>query len=283
MTSSALVPRGPSKVDREFVIGLGRAFAGALIFALPMLMTMEMWWLGFYMHPLRLALLVVVILPLLVGLSRLGGFRPTSRLRDEVADAFVACLIAAAAAAIILYVFGLITADMTVRELVGKITLQAVPGSIGAMLARNQLHEASLAIAEKDPKVPSYGGELFLMAVGALFLGFNVAPTEEMIFIAYKMTVWHEISLVALSLVLMHGFVFAVNFRGGGKRAPGISFASVFARFTLVGYAIVLLVSLYILWTFGRIDGLSLEETISASVVLGFPGAIGAALARLVL
>ena len=283
MTSSALVPRGPSKVDREFVIGLGRAFAGALIFALPMLMTMEMWWLGFYMHPLRLALLVVVILPLLVGLSRLGGFRPTSRLRDEVADAFVACLIAAAAAAIILYVFGLITADMTVRELVGKITLQAVPGSIGAMLARNQLHEASLAMAEKDPKVPSYGGELFLMAVGALFLGFNVAPTEEMIFIAYKMTVWHEISLVALSLVLMHGFVFAVNFRGGGKRAPGISFASVFARFTLVGYAIVLLVSLYILWTFGRIDGLSLEETISASVVLGFPGAIGAALARLVL
>jgi putative integral membrane protein (TIGR02587 family) len=283
MASSALVPRGPSKVDREFVIGLGRAFAGALIFALPMLMTMEMWWLGFYMHPLRLALLVVVILPLLVGLSRLGGFRPTSRLRDEVADAFVACLIAAAAAAIILYVFGLITADMTVRELVGKITLQAVPGSIGAMLARNQLHEASLAIAEKDPKVPSYGGELFLMAVGALFLGFNVAPTEEMIFIAYKMTVWHEISLVALSLVLMHGFVFAVNFRGGGKRAPGISFASVFARFTLVGYAIVLLVSLYILWTFGRIDGLSLEETISASVVLGFPGAIGAALARLVL
>jgi putative integral membrane protein (TIGR02587 family) len=283
MTSSALVPRGPSKVDREFVIGLGRAFAGALIFALPMLMTMEMWWLGFYMHPLRLALLVVVILPLLVGLSRLGGFRPTSRLRDEVADAFVACLIAAAAAAIILYVFGLITADMTVRELVGKITLQAVPGSIGAMLARNQLHEASLAMAEKDPKVPSYAGELFLMAVGALFLGFNVAPTEEMIFIAYKMTVWHEISLVALSLVLMHGFVFAVNFRGGGKRAPGISFASVFARFTLVGYAIVLLVSLYILWTFGRIDGLSLEETISASVVLGFPGAIGAALARLVL
>jgi putative integral membrane protein (TIGR02587 family) len=283
MASSALAPRGPSKVDREFVIGLGRAFAGALIFALPMLMTMEMWWLGFYMHPLRLALLVVVILPLLVGLSRLGGFRPTSRLRDEVADAFVACLVAAAAAAIILYAFGLVTADMTAREIVGKITLQAVPGSIGAMLARNQLHEASLAVAEKDPKVPSYGGELFLMAVGALFLGFNVAPTEEMIFIAYKMTVWREISLVALSLALMHGFVFAVNFRGGGKRAPGISFASVFARFTLVGYAIVLLVSLYILWTFGRVDGLSLEETISASLVLGFPGAIGAALARLVL
>ncbi len=31
----------------EFAVDAARAFAGALIFALPMLMTMEMWWLGF--------------------------------------------------------------------------------------------------------------------------------------------------------------------------------------------------------------------------------------------
>ena len=30
----------------EFGIEVARALAGALIFALPMLMTMEMWWLG---------------------------------------------------------------------------------------------------------------------------------------------------------------------------------------------------------------------------------------------
>jgi hypothetical protein len=33
--------------NRVFLVGLGRAFGGALIFSLPMLMTMEMWWLGF--------------------------------------------------------------------------------------------------------------------------------------------------------------------------------------------------------------------------------------------
>jgi uncharacterized membrane protein len=37
------------------------------------------------------------------------------------------------------------------------------------------------------------------------------------------------------------------------------------------------------LWTFGRTDGTALQEIISAVVVLGFPCAIGAAAARLIL
>lgn len=53
---------------------LGRAFGGALIFILPMLMTMEMWWLGFYMERHRLALLLLVNIPLLVLLARHIGF-----------------------------------------------------------------------------------------------------------------------------------------------------------------------------------------------------------------
>ena len=40
--------------EERFRVGLARAFAGAIIFALPLLMTMEMWWLGFYMVRHRL-------------------------------------------------------------------------------------------------------------------------------------------------------------------------------------------------------------------------------------
>ena len=60
--------------SRDYAIGLARAFGGANIFALPLLMTMEMWWLGFYLDPLRLALFLVVNFAVLVGLSRFGGF-----------------------------------------------------------------------------------------------------------------------------------------------------------------------------------------------------------------
>jgi uncharacterized membrane protein len=40
--------------------------------------------------------------------------------------------------------------------------------------------------------------------------------------------------------------------------------------------------SAYMLWTFGRLEGLSLLAAMKVCVVLGFPAAIGAAAARLI-
>jgi len=257
---------------------LGRAFAGALIFGLPMLMTMEMWWLGFYMAPPRLALLLLLVLPLLVKLSRYAGFRRTARLRDDVADALVAVAIAGPTAFLVLALFGAIDADMSLREILGKVALQAVPGSIGAMLARSQLGGGRRRETEA-----TYAGELFLMVAGALFLSLNVAPTEEVVLIAHTMSAWQEVGLLLLTLLLMHAFVFLLEFGGTERAAPGAGFWTVFARFTVVGYAMVLLVSLFVLWTFGRVDGMHPEEVLSAAVVLGFPGGVGAAVARLIL
>jgi uncharacterized membrane protein len=57
----------------------------------------------------------------------------------------------------------------------------------------------------------------------------------------------------------------------------------VFIRFTVVGYAIALLISLYVLWTFERTDGMPLRQIIPATIVLGFPAAVGAGAARLIL
>lgn len=262
--------------NRQFLVGLARAFAGALIFTLPMLMTMEMWWLGFYMGPLRIALLLVLTLPILVGLSRFGGFRKTSDLAGDVADALVAIVVAAVAAAATLSLFGVIGPHMSLSESAGKLILQIPSGALGAMLARSQLGGQS----DRDEEPVSYAGELFLMGVGALFLSFNVAPTEEMVLIAYKMSVWQELTLLFATVLLMHALVYAVNFRGG---TPDAHMVGALLKFTIPGYAIVLLVSLTVLWLFGRLDGLSSEEALSAGIVLAFPGGVGAALARLIL
>ena len=51
----------------------------------------------------------------------------------------------------------------------------------------------------------------------------------------------------------------------------------------MVGYALVLVVSLFLLWLFGRTEGTAGAGLIGMTVVLGFPGALGAAAARLVL
>jgi putative integral membrane protein (TIGR02587 family) len=265
-----------------FLIAVARAFGGAIIFSLPMLMTMEMWWLGFYAERLRLALFIVVMVPLLIGLSHFVGFEPTFDWIDDTVDAFVALAVGFFAAAVVLLLFDEIGREMSWDEIIGKIAIQAVPGSIGAMLAESQLGPRD-EDSEDELKAAGYWGELFFMAVGALFLALNVAPTEEMILIAYKMTPWHALGLVLLSLTIMHAFVYRVEFRGQAKVDPDTSFWSVFLRYTVTGYAIALAISFYVLWIFGRADGTGFEHIVMAAVVMAFPGAIGAAAARLVI
>jgi putative integral membrane protein (TIGR02587 family) len=121
------------------------------------------------------------------------------------------------------------------------------------------------------------------MAVGALFLSLSVAPTDEVVHIAHMMSPGQELALLAFSLTVMHVFVYFVEFRARVPIEPEASLLDLFFRFTIVGYAIVLGVSLFLLWVFGRVDGLSPAELISTVIVLSFPGAIGAAAARLLL
>jgi putative integral membrane protein (TIGR02587 family) len=172
--------------------------------------------------------------------------------------------------------------DSSADEAVAKLAVQAVPASIGAMLARSQLGSQSEQ-RDEERRRDSYGGGLFLAGVGALFLAFNVAPTDEVVLIAQMMTGWQAVALAIASLLMMHAFVYAVEFRGQRAIAPGISPWSEFLRLTVVAYALALLVSLFVLSTFGRADGVPLAELLVQTVVLGFPAALGAAAARLIL
>lgn len=268
--------------NRVFAVGLARAFGGALLFSLPILMTMETWALGFYMDRHRLALLLLAITPLLIGLSYFSGFEDTSEFKDAAIDAFVAVAVALVMAFFILALFGVLTRDMTLHEWIGKLTLQAVPGSIGALLAQSQFGRRSSE--QLDRRRPfGDGAEYFFMCVGALFLSANVAPTEEVVLIALMMASWQAAALCLLSLALMHAFVYNLDFRGQHDRPQHVPNWSIFVRFSVIGYALALLISAFICWSFGRLDGLAPAEMIRTIIVLGFPAAIGAAAARLVL
>jgi putative integral membrane protein (TIGR02587 family) len=269
--------------NRRFLTGLARAFGGAIVFSLPILMTGEMWELGFYIDPLRLALLLLLLIPLLVGLSHFIGFEDTFGWQDDLVDAFVAYAVGVIAAAPILVLFGAIDSAMPTAEIIGKISLQAVPASIGALLAQAQFGAGGERMRRKHERHDTYASEMFFMAAGAIFLSFNVAPTEEMIIIAYRMTPWHALGLCVLSIVLMHAFVYMLEFSGKSEIPPDVPTWSVFLRYTIVGYAICLLISAYILWTFGRISGYTVDEIVMTTVVLAFPAGIGAAAARLIL
>ena len=267
--------------DRRRELGyardLGRAFGGALLFSLPLLMTMEMWWFGFILEPLRLAVFLLVALPLLFGLAFYAGFSASHRgVGHALLDTLVALAVGFLVAAAVLALFGVLESDAPPRQIAGQLVLQAVAGAIGALLAGRQLSAGESEVGDEDQA--TYPGELFLMVAGALFLALNMAPTEEMILIAYRMSPAHVAALVVVSIGLMHAIVYKVGF--AGQEAHDRPFAA-FVHYTLAGYGLVLLTSLYVLWVFGRTGGHGLAEIVDAVVVLSFPGALGAAAARL--
>jgi putative integral membrane protein (TIGR02587 family) len=266
--------------NRHFLIGLARATAGAIIFSLPLLMTMEMWDLGTSMNPWHQVLLFAISLPLLIGMSHVVGFEDTFGWQDDVIDAFVALAVGFITSGFVLLLLGLIRSETSVSDTLDKIEVQTVPASIGALLSQSQFGRQSEQGLERSS---SYAGEMFLMAVGALFLTFSVAPTEEVILIAHRMNHWQSILLSMFSLALMHSFVYAANFRGEEIIPEGATHGDIFLKFTLAGYALALLMCLFVLWVFGRTNGLANTEIVMAIVVLGFPAAIGASAARLII
>jgi putative integral membrane protein (TIGR02587 family) len=221
---------------------------------------------------------------ILIGLSYFAGFERTFSWKEDAMDAFAAFGVGILTSAAMLALLAVITFDMTWGEIVGKVALQSVPASIGAMLGRKQLGGGQDTQAEEERKAEAgYGGELFLMLAGALFLALNVAPTEEMILIAYQMSPWHTLALGFVSIILLHVLVYTVGFSGQESRPEGGTFLSTFFHFTLAGYGIALFISFYVLWTFGRTEDVAPTEIASMVVVLGFPASLGAATARLVI
>ncbi len=271
----------PANLD--YAISLARGAGGALLFAFPLLMTMEMWWLGHSLERWRLLVFLGSAGPMLLGLSYYAGFEPTFRLLDEVLDALAAFALGIAVALVALLLLAQIEGGMSPGEIVGKLAVCAIPASIGALVAGKQFGADKDDDSQRRKEHVGYLGRLFLMSVGAIVLAFSVAPTEEMILIAYSMTPWHGLALMAVTILLLHGFVYGLGFPGQPERQGDHSLGHTVLAFTLPGYGIALAISLFCLWAFGRLEGTALHEIAQMTVVLAFPAGLGAATSRLVI
>src|SRR5688572_27064677 len=266
-------------LHHRFGVDLAHDFGGAILFSIPLLMTMEMWWLGFYMDRFRLALFLLLAFIMVLGLSYFEGGEETFKI--ELLDALVACAAGYTVTAVMLLLFGIIKPGMSADEIVGKISLHSVPSVIGAILARRQLDVAETK--KERRRREGYWAKLFLMGVGAIFLAFQLAPTEEMVLIGHQMTEWHAVALAIVSLGIMQAFICSIEMGKSGGEFSTNFFWRVLLHLTVVGYALALIISLYVLWTFGRLDGAAAAEVIMATIVLAFPASLGAAAARLIL
>lgn len=269
--------------DRHFWAGMARAFGGALVFALPLLMTLEMWSLGPEITPDRLVVFLGLTVPTLVGMSHFAGFEDTFNWREDLLDAFAALAVGFVVSTAILWLLGVFRSGMPLTEILGMVALQAVACSLGAMLGVSQFgDEGERAREERRRQETDYAGSIFFMGVGALVLSFAIAPTEEVLLLANRVAGWELAVVVLVALAIMHAFVVAEVKRRELDSSGALPQWKLLVRFTVVGYAVALLLSAYILWVFGRLDGMSPDSIVASVVVLSFPAAIGAGAAHFI-
>ncbi len=278
---SAAGHRHVAMTNRQYAVALSRAFAGALIFSLPLLLTMEMWWLGFYLEPWRLIQLMIANLLLLYGLSKVAGFEESHSWTDDVLDACAAYFVAMLTTAAVLYLIGAILPQMTFGSVIGMIAVQSVPASFGAMIGAKLLGEGE-EIERSERWRETYPGTLFLMLAGALFLSFTAVPTEEMILIAFQIDAWRSLAIVAVSVLILHAILYVVGFRGQKQRLKE-GHGQALLRYTLPGFAIALIAAAYLLRTFGRFDGLHFGQAAIVMTVVAFPATIGVGISQVVI
>jgi putative integral membrane protein (TIGR02587 family) len=267
-----------------------RGVAGGLLFSLPLLYTMEVWWAGFTSHPWRLAVYVAGTFALLLGYNYHLGLRRDTGFGEVAIDSVEEMGLGLLIAFLILWLLGRVTLDQPLTEIVGKTTVEAMTVAIGVSVGTAQLGAEGEDENDKGVGGPSraggggphFAGQVLVALCGAVLFAANVAPTEEIVMIAVEISAWRLLGLALLSLALSALILYYSEFAGSKK----------FVRFdarhdvlvgTVVTYAVALLASAVILAFFGRFDGQALAACVAQTVVLGVAATLGASAGRLLL
>jgi putative integral membrane protein (TIGR02587 family) len=266
-----------------------RGVAGGLLFSLPLLYTMEVWWAGFISRPWHLLLYLGTGILLLFGYNRYAGLHRDASWLEVGFEAIEEMGLGLLVATGILWLLGQIDGTMPANEIVGKIVVEAVTVAIGISVGSAQLStgdgkDQGMAGREGDDERPlSVGGQIVLALCGAILFASNVAPTEEVVLIAIESTPWKILGLALLSFMLGGIILFFSDFRGSHvMRGPGEGAGLMLLRISL-NYAVALAASAFILWFFGRFDGISLSAAMAQIVTLGVAASIGASAGRVLL
>lgn len=272
---------------RAEMTDLARAFSGAFLFGIPLLFTMEMWWIGQYAEPWKLVLLLGLTLIANLGLNYFAGFKPGQGWGNAIEETIDAVAAGVVASGVVLVTLDRIAIGDPLDSVLGKIILQSVPLSIGASLANIVFQKGDSRQGDDGPD-PDYHpwkalfNDIGATAIGGIFIGVSIAPTDEVPMLAAGMDGPHEAALVLLSLLIAYGIVFVSGF---DRTSMPVENPGPFQRpltETTASYLVSLLVAALILYMFDRIDAQDpVNSIVSQVIVLGLPTTVGGAAGRL--
>lgn len=264
-----------------------RAFAGAAVFGIPLVFTMEMWWIGKSLPLNHLAYIFLLGFVANFALDYVAGFRNDHSVRLAFDEAIDALAVGIVLSTVLLFGTNQLRPTDGLEQGVGMVILLSLPLSLGVSVAQQVFSGRRSSLSDDDDDDGSnlsmwqgLASDIGATAIGGVFIGLSIAPTEEVEMIAAGLRWWHLYILIGLSLLLSYIIVFASGFDEASP--PGL-FQHPLPE-TMLSYVISLVVALILLLLFERV---SLEdpfyEILLQTVVLAVPASIGGAGGRLVI
>lgn len=264
-----------SETTKEY----GRGIVGGLLFSLPLLYTMEVWWTGFIAAPEKLLAFILFTFFLLLGYNRHAGMKPETSFREILHESVEDIALAFVVAFIFLLLISRITLSMSFAEIAGKVIVESMIVAIGVSVGSAQLGEQE-ENGEKKEGDKGFLQMSILAICGAALISSSVAPTEEILQIAISSNGLELLFMILVSLLISAVILFYSDFKGSGTPKGG--FGMVITHL-VINYFIALMVSLIMLWFFGRINGFGFSMIIAQTIVLAIPASIGASAGRLLI
>ncbi len=265
------------------VTAFTRAFAGAAIFGIPLVFTVEMWWIGKTLQLTHLLLAMVVGLLANLALAHVAGFRKDHSFimtLDQAIDAMAVGILSALA---LLVAINQVRFTDGLQHGLGIVLLVSLPLGLGASVARYVFSGRQGDDDQLEGDLSTWQGvwaDAVGAAIGGVFIAISIAPTDEVKMISAGLQWWHLFMIVALSLFLSYLIVFASGF---DEAAPTGPLQHPLTE-TLLAYMISLAVSLMLLLLFNRVaTDDPVQEILRQSIVLALPATIGGAAGRLVI
>ena len=270
--------------------------SGGFLFGTPLLYTMEVWSIGSYIQPPFMLVVLSVTLVIILLLNRIEGFRPqeSATFPGAIAETTETLAIGLICATVMLIVLGRIDLQTPLVETLGKIIFEGVPFALGVTFSRSLLSgdaEESLdrnnsneSSANKKQEIVWQDtlADLSATLIGALFIAFSIAPTDEIIVIAASASPGRLLLIIAASLLISYCIVFASNIANYQHRLQQQGLFQTPQSETVISYLVSIFASMLMLWFFQQ---LTFSDPwflwLRYSIILALPASIGGAAGRL--
>jgi putative integral membrane protein (TIGR02587 family) len=277
---------------REIISGA----SGGFLFGIPLLYTMEVWFIGSHVQPPILLIALAIIFIIILLLNKIEGFRPqaSKNLKDAIAESIETLAIGIVCTGLMLVILRQIDFQTPLTETLGKIIFESAPFSLGVAFSRSLLsgdREVDLDQNDKKSFQTTDNQEVIwrdtladfiATLMGAVFVAFSIAPTDEVRMLAASSSPLELLILMAASIYMSYNIVFAAKFTNYRKRHQQQGLFQSPRSETVISYLISLAAGMIMLWFFQQ---LSFSDPgfiwLRYSIILGFPASIGGAAGRL--